>query len=73
MVAQRAPWALLTLFSGVVVDRVDRRMALAAADASRAVAVLGLAATLLFTSGAGVGLLALYLGFFVLDPGRDPG
>lgn len=66
VVAQRAPWALLTLFSGVVVDRVDRRMALAAADASRGVAELGLVATLLFTSGAGVGLLALYLGFFVL-------
>lgn len=63
VVAQRLPWFLFTLPSGVVVDRVDRRLVLAAANALRALALAGLAAAVWADWG---GLAVLYAATFVL-------
>lgn len=57
------PWLLFALLSGVLVDRVDRRRAMAGANAFRAVVVAGLGAAVL----AGVaGIAALYVATFLL-------
>jgi len=44
--AQRLPWFVFTLISGALVDRLDRRRLLVAANAARALAVAVLAMTL---------------------------
>lgn len=63
MVAQQLPWFVFTLFAGVIVDRVDRRRLLVAANVLRALALSGLAVAITF----GVGHLAvLYLAMFAL-------
>lgn len=61
--AQRLPWVLFGLLAGAVVDRVDRRLLVMAADALRAVVVglLALAVVLDLVS-----LPVLYLTFFLL-------
>lgn len=46
VVAQRLPWFVFTLFAGVIVDRVDRRTLLVAANGLRAIALGALAYTL---------------------------
>lgn len=40
--AQRLPWLLLSLISGALVDRLDRRLLMAAVDGSHTVLLLGL-------------------------------
>jgi len=57
------PWLLLALPSGALVDRVDRRSAMAAANAVRAAAAAALAVVML--TGAG-GVAVLYAVAFVL-------
>lgn len=57
------PWLLFALPSGALVDRVDRRHAMAVANAVRAVAI-GLLAALTVTGGASV--VALYAVAFAL-------
>jgi MFS family permease len=57
------PWLLFALPSGALVDRVDRRHAMAVANAVRAVAI-GLLAALTVTGGASV--VALYVVAFAL-------
>ena len=61
--AQRVPWLLVGLLAGAVVDRVDRRLLVMAADLLRA-AVVGVLATAVATDL--VGLLWLYVTFFLL-------
>ena len=60
LVAQQLPWVLGALPAGALVDRVDRRRALAAACLVRAVAVGGLG---LLTAAGRAGLPQLYLVF----------
>ncbi|MGI8760257.1 MAG: MFS transporter [Jatrophihabitantaceae bacterium] len=57
------PWLLFALPSGALVDRVDRRYAMAAANAARAVSVLTLAVLVL--AGA-AGIAVLYIVAFAL-------
>jgi MFS family permease len=57
------PWLLFALPAGAVVDRVDRRVAMAAANAARATAS-GVLAVLVLTDTAGI--VALYVVAFVL-------
>lgn len=57
------PWLLLALPSGALVDRVDRRFAMAAANIVRAVASITLAALVLTHSG---GIAVLYIVAFAL-------
>ena len=57
------PWLLFALPSGVLVDRVDRRYAMSAANVVRAVA-MGVLAVLLATGSAGI--VALYAVAFAL-------
>jgi MFS family permease len=61
--AGRAPWLLLTLVSGAIVDRVDRRTLMWRVDVFRAVVMAALAASVL--SGAG-SLPILYVCAFLL-------
>lgn len=61
--AQRLPWLLFGLIAGTVVDRVDRRRLVMAADAARAVVLMGMLALLL---GDQISLPFIYLAFFLL-------
>lgn len=63
MVAQQLPWMLLALPTGAVVDRVDRRLAMASASMARAVA-LGVLAAMVVTGHASMPVL--YGIFFVV-------
>ncbi|CAN5642560.1 MFS transporter [soil metagenome] len=56
--ANRLPWLLLSLISGALVDRWDRRKVMTVADAFRSGAVLALGAAVL-TGGASVPLLCV--------------
>lgn len=62
-VAQRLPWFLFTLVSGVLVDRFDRRLVLAGADAVRGVLLAALGVGLIFGWSS---LPALYACAFLL-------
>lgn len=55
LAASRAPWVLLSLHAGVLVDRADRRRLLTAVTTTRVVLLLGLAGLL----GAGIDALGL--------------
>ncbi|MEO8262754.1 MAG: MFS transporter [Pseudolysinimonas sp.] len=55
VVAQRLPWLVFVLFSGVIVDRFDRRMLLVAGNVLRFVALGGMAV------GLGFGVRELWL------------
>ncbi|TDC85042.1 MFS transporter [Micromonospora sp. KC606] len=57
-VAQTLPWFLFGLFVGVLVDRVDRRRLMLAAETLRGVALLGIAVTAAVT---GLNLPLLYV------------
>jgi Na+/melibiose symporter-like transporter len=57
------PWLLLALPSGALVDRVDRRSAMAAANAVRAVTTAALAVVVLSHAG---GIVLLYTAAFLL-------
>jgi Na+/melibiose symporter-like transporter len=57
------PWLLLAIPSGALVDRIDRRYAMAGANAVRAAATATLAALVLSHAG---GVVALYVVSFVL-------
>jgi Na+/melibiose symporter-like transporter len=57
------PWLLFALPSGVLVDRIDRRYAMAAANAVRAASMGALAALVLTGHG---GIVALYVAAFAL-------
>jgi MFS family permease len=63
MVAQQLPWMLFALPSGAMVDRTDRRRAMALVSAARAAALAALAA-MVFTGHAGMPLL--YVIFFAV-------
>ena len=63
VVAQRLPWMVFTLFAGALVDRLDRRRVMVGADATRALALAVLAATLL---AGWESLPVLYAVFFCL-------
>ncbi|MEU5696681.1 MFS transporter [Actinosynnema sp. NPDC020468] len=65
--AQRLPWLLFSLVSGVVVDRLDRRRLVAAVDTARAV-VVGALALAVWTGHAGVGVV--YACLFLLGTGN---
>jgi MFS family permease len=60
---QQLPWLLFGLHAGVLADRVDRRLLVAAVDLARA-GVLAVLATALFTSD--VGLVPVLAALFVL-------
>lgn len=57
------PWLLFALPSGALVDRVDRRNAMAAANVGRAVTAAGLATAILCGAGS---VWLLYVGAFLL-------
>jgi MFS family permease len=60
---QQLPWLLFSLVSGAYVDRVDRRLLIAAVDAGRAVVLAGLAVAV----GTGtVSVPLVYAAFFLL-------
>ena len=61
------PWILVGPLSGAIVDRVDRRRAMALAEFARA-AVVGLGA--LFVLGGGESLLVLYLVLILIGVGE---
>lgn len=63
VVAQQLPWLLFALYSGALVDRLDRRRVIATVNATRAVALTALAATVL---GGAASLPVLYAVLFVL-------
>jgi len=63
MVAQQLPWMLLALPSGAMVDRADRRLAMASASIARAVA-LGVLGGMVFTGHASMPVL--YGIFFIV-------
>lgn len=63
VVAQQLPWFVFTLFAGVIVDRVDRRMLLVWANGARAISLGFLALTLATGSSH---LLVLYAVMFAL-------
>jgi len=63
MVAQQLPWMLLALPTGAMVDRVDRRLAMASASIARAVA-LGVLAAMVLAGHASMPVL--YGIFFVV-------
>lgn len=63
MVAQQLPWMLFSLPGGAIVDRTDRRLALAAASGARA-AALGALAIMVFSGHASMPLL--YAIFFAV-------
>ena len=60
---QQLPWLLFALFSGALVDRLDRRLMIVAADTFRAVVLAGLGAAVLLGSSP---LWAIYLALFLL-------
>ncbi|MBA3417858.1 MAG: MFS transporter [Geodermatophilaceae bacterium] len=57
------PWLLFALLSGVLVDRVDRRKAMAAANIFRALVVAALGVAVLVDAA---GIVALYVAAFLL-------
>jgi MFS family permease len=63
MVAQQLPWMLFALPTGALVDRADRRLAMASVSVARA-AALGALAVLVFLGQASMPLL--YVIFFVV-------
>ncbi len=63
MVAQQLPWMLFALPSGAMVDRADRRLAMASASVVRA-AALGALGVMVFMGYAS--MLLLYVIFFVV-------
>jgi MFS family permease len=63
MVAQQLPWMVLALPSGAMVDRADRRLAMASASIARAVA-LGVLGSMVFTGHASMPVL--YGIFFIV-------
>jgi MFS family permease len=63
IIAQRLPWLLFTLPSGVIVDRLDRRHVMIAANGLRGAAVALLAVYVAVGSG---GLLVLYAVAFLV-------
>ena len=63
IIAQRLPWLLFTLPSGVIVDRLDRRHVMIAANGLRGIAVALLAVYVAVGSG---GLLVLYAVAFLV-------
>jgi MFS family permease len=63
VVAQQVPWLLFSLVSGAYVDRLDRRLLIAAVDGLRALVLAGLAVAV----GTGTASVALvYAAFFAL-------
>ncbi|WP_329483359.1 MFS transporter [Kribbella sp. NBC_01510] len=60
---QQLPWLLFALFSGALVDRLDRRLMIVAADTFRALVLAGLGAAVLLGSSP---LWAIYLSLFLL-------
>jgi MFS family permease len=65
--AARLPFLLFSLPGGALVDRLDRRRLMVAADALRAVAMAGLAVAVAFDAA---GLPVLYAVFFVIGVGE---
>lgn len=61
--AQRLPWLLLSLISGALVDRLDRRLLMAIVDGFRTVLLLGLALAVLLDF---VSIPLLYAVFFLM-------
>ncbi|GAA0573416.1 MFS transporter [Kribbella sandramycini] len=60
---QQLPWLLFALFSGALVDRLDRRAMIIAADVFRAVVLAALGAAVLLGTSP---LWAIYLALFLL-------
>ncbi|HZX07439.1 MFS transporter, partial [Kribbella sp.] len=60
---QQLPWLLFALFSGVLVDRLDRRLMIVAADIFRALVLVALGAAVLFHTAP---LWAVYAALFLL-------
>ena len=60
---QQLPWLLFALFSGVLVDRLDRRLMIVAADTFRAVVLVALGVAVLLGTSP---LWAIYLALFLL-------
>ena len=65
--AQRLPWLLFPLFSGVLVDRLDRRRTMATVAACRALLIGGLGIAVLLDAAS---LPLLYAVFFLLSTGE---
>ncbi|TDO67113.1 putative MFS family arabinose efflux permease [Kribbella sp. VKM Ac-2571] len=60
---QQLPWLLFALFSGVLVDRLDRRLMIVAADTFRAIVLAALGVAVLLDTAP---LWAVYLALFLL-------
>ncbi|MEV0285592.1 MFS transporter [Kribbella sp. NPDC050820] len=60
---QQLPWLLFALFSGALVDRLDRRLMIVAADIFRATVLAGLGAAVLLDTSP---LWAIYVALFLL-------
>ncbi len=60
---QQLPWLLFALFSGALVDRLDRRLMIVASDIFRALVLAALGAAVLLGSSP---LWAIYLSLFLL-------
>ncbi|MGW6196390.1 MFS transporter [Kribbella sp. NPDC055110] len=60
---QQLPWLLFALFSGVLVDRLDRRLMIVAADSFRAIVLAALGLAVLLDTAP---LWAVYLALFLL-------
>jgi MFS family permease len=60
---QQLPWLLFALFSGVLVDRLDRRLMIVAADTFRALVLVALGVAVLLDSSP---LWAVYVALFLL-------
>lgn len=60
---QQLPWLLFALFSGVLVDRLDRRLMIVAADTFRAIVLAALGLAVLFDTAP---LWAVYVALFLL-------
>ncbi|TCC11964.1 MFS transporter [Kribbella soli] len=60
---QQLPWLLFALFSGVLVDRLDRRLMIVAADTFRAIVLAALGLAVLLDAAP---LWAVYLALFLL-------
>src|SRR3954447_26524616 len=60
---QQLPWLLFALFSGALVDRLDRRLMIVAADIFRAIVIGALGAAVLLGTAP---LWAIYVALFLL-------
>ncbi|MFC6157771.1 MFS transporter [Kribbella jiaozuonensis] len=60
---QQLPWLLFALFSGVLVDRLDRRLMIVAADTFRAIVLVALGIAVLLDTSP---LWAIYVALFLL-------